>query len=419
MKVELEAKIASGYHSDSLSKETITNELMQLGAIRSQCHRLYELGKEDKLDYFVVDESRLAAAVDEVERAMRDAYPDLKVPSHSRLRHFGDVKGLLEKNWACDVTEKARRLVDLVTVSVLMDAGAGSAWSYIAVDGSMYKASEGLGMASLDLFNDGFFSSDPALKARVNSYALKQVTEEQLGRGLQVSRQNSLVGVEGRAKLLQKLGDALEAHPEFFGSEMPRPGNMVDYLLRRAVGNTVGLEHVWQVCADGLRSIWPKQANGLLQGDVWMHSKLKNARPGSDLVPFHKLTQWLVYSVVDALQVTLGLQVTGTQALTALPEYRNGGLLIDTGLLKLKDPAWLSQTLNVGTELVIEWRALTVVSIDKIAEILRKRLGLSVEALPLTSVLEGGTWRAGRIIAKRLRADGSPPINIRSDATVF
>jgi len=248
---------------------------------------------------------------------------------------------------------------------------------------------------------------------------LKSVTEEQLARGLQVSRQNTLVGLGGRAKVLQRLGETMEASPDFFGSEVVRPGNMVDFLLSHAEGNKVGLEQLWKVCADGLSNIWPKQANGFLQGDVWMHSKLNDGRPGADLVPFHKLTQWLVYSIIDALQLTIGLQVQGTQALTALPEYRNGGLLIDTGLLKLKDPMWLSQTVNVGTELVIEWRALTIVLIDKLAEILRKRVGLSVEELPLTSVLEGGTWRAGRVIAKRLRADGSPPINIRSDGTVF
>jgi hypothetical protein len=39
--------------------------------------------------------------------------------------------------------------------------------------------------------------------------------------------------------------------------------------------------------------------------------------------------------------------------------------------------------------------------------------------LPLAKVLEGGTWAAGRIIARRLRADGSPPLNVVSDGTVF
>lgn len=391
---------------------------MQLDSIRSQSHRLYELAKANKLEFFALDESRLEATADEVVAVMREAYPDLKIPSHSRLRHLGDVAGLLG-SWSCDPVEKARRLVDLVTVSVLLDAGAGPTWHYVATDGSSYKASEGLGMASLDLFCDGFFSSDPAMKNRVNSHALKHLTEEQLARGMQVSRQNPLVGLGGRTKILQKLGETLEASPAFFGSEIVRPGNMVDFLLSKAEGNSVSLEHLWNVCADALSDIWPKQTNGFLQGDVWMHSKLHDGKPGSDLVPFHKLTQWLVYSLIDALQMTVGLQVKGTQVLTGLPEYRNGGLLIDTGLLKLKDPAWASQTVNVGTELVIEWRALTIVLLDKIAEIVRKRVGLSEEALPLTSVLEGGTWRAGRVIAKRLRADGSPPIKIRSDGTVF
>jgi hypothetical protein len=417
MAVELEAKIASGYHSDSLAKGALAAELMQLGSIRPQCNRLYELAKGNKLDFFALDESRLEATADEVVTVMREAYPDLKIPSHSRLRHLGDVAGLLG-SWSCDATEKARRLVDLVTVSVLLDAGAGPAWSYISANGSSYKASEGLGMASVDLFCDGFFSSDPAMKNRVNSYALKNLTQEQLACGLQVSRQNALVGLAGRTNILQKLGEALQDSPDFFGTEVVRPGNMVDFLLSKAEGNKVSLEHLWKVCSEGLSNIWPKQVNGM-QGDVWMHSKLNDGRPGADLVPFHKLTQWLVYSLIDSLQVTIGLQVTGTEVLTGLPEYRNGGLLIDTGLLKLKDPAWLSQTVNVSTELVIEWRALTIVLLDKLAEIIRKKVGLSAEALPLTSVLEGGTWKAGRVIAKRLRADGSPPINIRSDGNVF
>lgn len=421
MKVELDAKIASGYHAGSLgamTKDALSLNLMQLNSVRSQSQRLYELARSDKLDFFAIDESRLEATADEVEKVVRTAYPNLQIPSHSRLRHLGDTPTLLA-SWSCDATEKARRLVDLVTVSVLLDAGAGKAWSYIAADGFSYKSSEGLAMASLDLFSDGFFSSDPALKMRVNSFALKRLTEDQFARGFQVSRQNTLVGVVGRTKLLQQLGEALEASPDFFGNEAPRPGNMVDYLLANSKDNKVSLEYLWQVCSEGLASIWPKQANGFLQGDVWMHSKLNDGKPGSDLVPFHKLTQWLVYSLIETLQVTIGLGVEGTEMLTSLAEYRNGGLLIDTGVLKLKDPAWLCQTVNVGTELVIEWRALTVVFIDKIADLLRKRLNLSVTDLPLTAVLEGGTWRAGRVIAKRLRADGSPPINIRSDGTVF
>merc|ERR1711920_574535 len=115
----------------------------------------------------------------------------------------------------------------------------------------------------------------------------------------------------------------------------------------------------------------------------------------------------------------LGLKVTNLAPLTGLPEYRNGGLLIDTGVLRLKDPAWLSQEVNVGTELVVEWRALTVALLDQLAEKVRAKLGVSADALPLASILEGGTWQAGREVARTKRADGSSPIKIRLDGTVF
>jgi GTP cyclohydrolase II len=420
MKVELDAKIASGYHSDSIDKALIASEFMQLAAIRRQCSKLYDLAKAGQLVFFNVNEAKLQAAVDATEKSMRERYPSMKVLPHSRLRHFETEKlSSLLDSWKCDKVEKTRRLIDLVTVSVLLDAGAGPDWRFIAPGGEEMRSSEGLAMASWELFLTGFFSTDPAMKMRVNSQALKLVSDENLARGLQVSRSNPLLGVEGRARLLRNLGEALEANPEFFGSEVARPGNMVDYLLAKAEGNKVGLEHLWRVCQDGLNSIWPLQPNGIIRGDVWTHSALKTDTPGSDLVPFHKLTQWLVYSLIDAMQHVLGLEVTGTSALTCLPEYRNGGLLIDAGVLSLKDPTWLSQEVNVGTELIVEWRALTIVLIDKLAEELRKRVSMSADDLPLAAVLEGGTWHAGRALARQARSDGSAPIRIRLDGTVF
>merc|ERR1712129_674971 len=64
-------------------------------------------------------------------------------------------------------------------------------------------------------------------------------------------------------------------------------------------------------------------------------------------------------------------------------EYRNGGLFLDSGVLILKDPSWLSQEVNVGTELIVEWRALTVVLLDKLAEDLRKKLQMGEQDLPI------------------------------------
>ncbi|CAK0819766.1 unnamed protein product, partial [Prorocentrum cordatum] len=369
MKVELDAKIASGYHWGDRGT-TGAAGLEQLVEVRRQCVKLYELGKRGSLNFFTVDESKLPVAVAATEEVIRRRYPTLQVPPHSRLRHFPDgrLQGLLA-SWKCDRVEKARRLVDLITVSALTDAGAGASWQYLAAGGEVYKASEGLAMASLDMFLDGALSSDPAMKCRANSQALKSLSEEAVARAFQVSRANPLIGVAGRTRVLQGLGEALEAHPDFFGAEVPRPGHIVDYLLERSTGSQVALEHLWRVCSEGLRGVWPVQPNGVARGDVWTHSGLQVAgRPGGDVVPFHKLTQWLVYSLIDALQVSLGLEVTGAEQLTCLPEYRNGGLLLDAGVIALKDPAWQSQQVNVSTELVVEWRALTVALVDRLAE---------------------------------------------------
>eukprot|EP00928_Gymnodinium_smaydae_P031094 TRINITY_DN22943_c0_g2_i1.p1 TRINITY_DN22943_c0_g2~~TRINITY_DN22943_c0_g2_i1.p1 ORF type:complete len:536 (+),score=113.55 TRINITY_DN22943_c0_g2_i1:418-2025(+) len=421
MMVELTAKIASGYHSDSLDKGQIASELMQLSAIRHQCGKLYDLVKAGKSDFFELDESKMSVAVDATEREIRERYPALKVPMHSRLRHYSEQDlAQLQAGWSCDDLEKTRRLIDLVTVSVLLDAGAGPAWQYVAPGGRVLKSSEGLARAALDLFMDGAFSTDSAMKARANSAGLQGITEGKLSRGLQVGPENSLLGVANRAKLLRDLGNALESHPEFFGKECQRPGNMVDYLLSKSENNTVGLEHLWRVVSDGLNIIWPLQPNGILRGDVWKHSQLyASGQPGSDLVPFHKLTQWLVYSLIDVLHCCLGLKVSGCESLTGLPEYRNGGLLIDAGVIRLKDDSWFSQQVNIGTELVVEWRALTVVLLDRLAEALRRKLNLPADALPLASVLEGGTWHAGRRMAAERRPDGRPPIQVRLDGNVF
>ena len=131
-------------------------------------------------------------------------------------------------------------------------------------------------------------------------------------------------------------------------------------------------------------------------------------------MPFHKLSQWLTYSLLEPFEWA-GVTVTGLDALTGLPEYRNGGLLLDTGVLRLRDSELAAQTWSVADELVVEWRALTVALLDELAPLVCAGLGVD---LPLACVLEGGTWAAGRTLAQQLRA-GSPPLSISSDGTVF
>lgn len=111
-------------------------------------------------------------------------------------------------------------------VSVLLDAGAGTKWTYKSKEsGKFYSRSEGLAVASLEMFKTGSFSSDPNQPHQVDAAGLRRITVEALAKGMQVSETNPMSGLEGRTGLLIRLAKALE-NEEIFGAN-GRPGNMI------------------------------------------------------------------------------------------------------------------------------------------------------------------------------------------------
>ncbi|CAG8707701.1 11461_t:CDS:2, partial [Ambispora leptoticha] len=226
------------------------------------------------------------------------------------------------------------------------------------------------------------------------------------------------------------------------------PGNLVDYLLAHPTtksNSIVQIDTLWSVIIDGLSDVWPPtrtSLGGVSLGDVWPCDVLKSSSKDSQgdedeserLVPFHKLSQWLTYSLMEPMTKILDIKFEGVENLTGLPEYRNGGLFVDTGLLTLKEAdrargiSYFKQNFpesNDNDEIVplfeasdpviIEWRAMTVILLDKVAEKIREILA---ENLTLAQVLEAGTWKAGRETAQKLRPKTKgPPISIKSDGT--
>jgi hypothetical protein len=135
-------------------------------------------------------------------------------------------------------------------------------------------------------------------------------------------------------------------------------------------------------------------------------------------VPFHKSSQWLTYSLLEPME-SAGLRVEGVEALTGLPEYRNGGLFLDSGVIALRDPSLSRGELEAEHPAIIEWRALTVQLLDRVAEELRRRKGETSEPLALARMIQGGTWAAGRQLAAALRPGAVPPLTLKSDGMVF
>ena len=377
-------------------------------AIRERAGQVLKYVEDGRSAWFALDAAGLEAAVQATLAVTRQRFRDpSKIPFHSRWRHF-EAGG--RDRWAglaarmCDLPKEeiARRRIDLAVVSVLLDAGAGGLWSYReAATGKSFMRSEGLAIASFNMFASGAFSRDSKNDPlRVDAERLARLTPVDLAMGFQVRGHNSLLGLEGRSELLRKLG----------GVGLERPGALFDLL---ATSQEIKAESILAMLLDKLAPIWPSrlELDGVPLGDVWRH-------PAIGLVPFHKLSQWMSYSLVEPLEGA-GLKVAELDALTGLPEYRNGGLLVDSGALKPKQKLLLEKVFAPGDEAIVEWRALTVALLDQIAGHVRVHLKMDAQSLPLVKVLEAGTWFAGRTLAAQRRKDGGPPIAVESDGTVF
>jgi hypothetical protein len=190
-----------------------------------------------------VNGAALTGAARTVAELTRARFPDGRIPYHSRWRHFeaghvnraAQLDGLLV---LVNPATRARAKIDLALVSVLLDAGAGPQWAYReAASGQSFARSEGLGVASFHAFTAGLFSSDPQRPLQVDAAGLKALSDERLGEAFQVSADNPLVGLEGRTQLLRRLGEALKAQPDTFGTQ-GRPGGLYDALLQGAGTHT-------------------------------------------------------------------------------------------------------------------------------------------------------------------------------------
>ena len=207
--------------------------------------------------YFTWHPERLEATANYVVETMRQRYPDLDVPYHSRWRHF-EAGGV--DRWAdlarrahleADPHERARIRIDLVIPSVLLDAGAGPDWRYLdEARGVALARSEGLGVASFNLFESGAFSAHGDERPlSSDAAALAHITPDVIAEGFQVGPDNPLVGLEGRVALLRRLGEVMHATPAVFGRPA-RLGHLLDFLLLHASGRRMTAPRPMSTSAD-------------------------------------------------------------------------------------------------------------------------------------------------------------------------
>ena len=398
------------------SDSGIAHYLLSAAAVRERCGMILAAAERGETRHFRIVSGQLLEVARRITEITRHRYPDLAVPFHSRWRHFdaGGVDRLRLVAPGADMAERARARLDLAVISVLLDAGAGPRWSYREAEtGLALERSEGLAVASLQAMRAGLFSADPENPWRADAAALMAIMRQRFGTAFQHGPGNELAGLDGRVLLLRRLGEVADAVPELFGRPA-RLGNLYDYWLTQR--DELPAPKILGLLLRAFGPIWPGriELRGVPLGDCGRHSAIA----GDGIVPLHKLSQWLVYSLIEPL-AEAGFQVTNLDSLTGLAEYRNGGLFLDSGVIVPQDDALLRTPLDPLSEPVVEWRALTIALLDRSAPLVRDQLGVSADEFPLAKVLEGGSWAAGRKIARERRPDGGPPLTIASDGTLF
>src|ERR1051325_4896377 len=247
-----------------VSQESAAKSLLSAQAVRERAHRMLSLG--EALPTLRLDPGKLESTAQLVIDTPRAAYPTLDVPFHSRWRHF-DIDGFDYWNeidqamaWPSKA-ERSRTALDLVIVSVLLDAGAGPSWRFLyPVSGETVSRSEGLALASLVMFRNCEFSKWPSYPLRVDAEMLECITEQKLAENFQVRQDNPLQGVAGRAELLRRLGRTIAAKPEGFGRhDTPRPGGLFDHLAALAENGRIAAPMILREVLTHLGPIWPSR----------------------------------------------------------------------------------------------------------------------------------------------------------------
>lgn len=198
-------------------------------------------------------------------------------------------------------------------------------------------------------------------------------------------------------------------------------------------------QDLWSILQEVLLPAWPQDRThirGIPIGDAWPLQVLarragfeRNDTSTTCIQPFHKLTQWLAYSLTVPFVSILDIEWKNSELGTGLPEYRNGGLFVDMGVLRVKKDALehgrkssggMLPSFGASSDVIVEWRAMIVALLDELHKTVSQRFQARGIKLSMAQMLEAGTWKGGRELAAKLRPDTrSSPILIDGDGTLF
>ena len=315
-----------------------------------------------------------------------------------------------------------------------------------------YGGPEGLAVAAFRAFVAGAFSADKGRPCRVDAGTLRHIDVAAVRAMLQGTPQNPVQGLEGRATVLSRLGQLLQALPGAGGAGA-RPCDLVQTLTAASIIDTeVQTARLLSELLRKLAPLWPAApVQGLPGGDIWLHrwageavgagspadaaghgsnsSSSSSLTPSSsaapkDLgtggwVPLHAMGQSLLAALALPLQHS-GHTLAGLQELTAIADQPTSALLLAAGVVVPRQPRLLSLSLKLGDEAVIECRTLTVALFDELTRQVHALLQHSRGASPARP--PGVNLSVARVVqatAAVLAGGGAPTLRIEGDGALF
>jgi len=343
-------RLYNTHSGDGESPADSVRYLLALKSVRISCSQILALGRAGSLPSFVVNMDAMSSLEDRVRASMDRAYPGglATVPSHSRWRQLEQPGGAdrvteLSASWgqAVHAKEAARRKIDLIVCSVLLDCADTGGWAFTEEGGAAaVGGAAGTALAHLAAFKAGAFSSVAAVPHMADADGLCAFSEKTLADAFQTGAANELPAAPARVSAITNLGKRVNENSKFFsaptvaareefGGNRLRIGNLVDYLLTRCSTDSAGKYR--------LGDLWAIVQNGILAESDADYCKAPTIATGAEsTITFHATAQWLVLSLLEPL-AEVGIKFSGEEELTALADPQNGGLLVDSGVLTPRD----------------------------------------------------------------------------------
>lgn len=400
--------------------ERIASVLRTTQTVRDRCGQVLAWTRASHSPWFEVDDDALEVAARRLATLTRQLHADQGGPIAGCWRRFAaggvDRRVWLERLLAAEPPEqRTHARIDLAVVCEYLGQVPDDSWSYAeAATGQRFTGREGLAVALWHAFCAGLFSSDPQRPLQADAAGLRGVVTDHLGLALQAGRAWAWPDLQACAIALRRLGEVLSEQPEVFG-EAGRPSGLFDTLISPygvAVPHTADIRahDILSQLLMTLSGLTPggAQIGGVALGDCWQHPAAHGA--GEGWVPLHARMQAITCALLEPFEWA-GVQVRELSALTALADVLHGNLLLDTAVLRLRDPQSARTVWPRDAEIVIEWRALTVALLEELAPRVQHHRGRG-DAGPGTAGLLIGRFEPAATALTLLRPEGRPALRV-------